>query len=252
MSDQPTNPRPHGRRVRGTVAFCQKDWFVTPRPFATCARELQAWVTEVLPEGQCVRFLEEAGTDHSTVRNNIVRKFWGDWVLQLDCDHTFPPDTLHRMLRVFDERKLDVLTGVYYARNEPHYPILYQWSEEREVFHHLATWPNDPFTMPGLGAGGGCMLIRRSVFDRLAAFAAQMPMARYASTWQNYAPFNRIPEIEMSEDLSFYYRCMLVGIKVWCHPGVQCGHLRMADVSGIDFARYSECMPKTPIQMVTN
>jgi len=227
------------RRVLGTVAFCQKDWIVTPRQSATCARELQAWTVATTPPGRVVRFLEVAGTDHAVVRNQIAEQFAGDWVLQLDCDHTYDPDILQRMLRVFEDRErgIDVLSGIYYQKKPPYMPVLFALNEQAELFQHLSDWPNRPFTTTGIGVGGGCLLVRRSVFERLA------------EEFPGEAPFDRIPALDMSEDLSFCHRCHRAGIPVWVHPGIEPGHLHTREVGAADFAPAKASLPQQRISM---
>jgi len=246
-------PRPLGRRVLGTVAFCQKDWFVTPRQHAKCARELHAWTAECMASaGKSVRFMEELGTDHSIVRNAIAAKFWGNWLLQLDCDHTFLPNILQRMLAVFQERKLDVLTGLYYQKKPPYLPVIYTWNDRTQLFEHMASWPGEVFRVDG--AGGGCLLVRRGVFGQLARLREIVaergsPSERPIPASAFGQPFDRIPEWEMSEDLSFFYRCYLAGIKVWAHPGVVCHHLTSQEIGPTHFAETSACLPKSEVKL---
>jgi len=147
-----------------------------------------------------------------------------------------------------------VLTGVYYGKHAPYLPVLYTWDDAKRMFSHMAAWPEEPFTGNGIAAGGGCMLVRRKVFDRLSHLreivAERGNPSKHALPESVFGkPFDRIPEFTMSEDLSFYFRCMLAGIKCWVHPGVTCGHLRVVPTTSVDFARSAEHHPTSRVQL---
>ena len=80
-------------------------------------------------------------------------------------------------------------------------------------------------------ATSGCLLIRRRVFERLGTAK----------------PFDRIGDI--SEDLSFFYRTREVGVQVWCHPGVMCGHITRDIVTARHFSRYADRIPGREIEL---
>ena len=49
-----------------------------------------------------------------------------DYILWLDSDMVFQPDTLERMMRVLDEHpEVDVLSGLYFRRGHPFTPVIF-------------------------------------------------------------------------------------------------------------------------------
>ena len=148
-----------------------------------------------------------------TARNELARgaiKMGADFVLWLDSDMVFEPDTLKRLLKDYEEKKGDIITGVYYRRVPPFTPVLY---DEFNVADEAVTWKetrdvkDDFFEVEGCGFG--CVL---------------MPTETLFDVYEKYGqPFD--PISGSGEDLSFCWRARQLGYKIVCYPSIQPGHV---------------------------
>ena len=148
-----------------------------------------------------------------TARNELARgaiKMGADFVLWLDSDMVFEPDTLKRLLKDYEEKKGDIITGVYYRRVPPFTPVLY---DEFNVTDEAVTWKetrdvkDDFFEVEGCGFG--CVL---------------MPTEALFDVYEKYGqPFDHISG--SGEDLSFCWRARQLGYKIVCDPSIQPGHV---------------------------
>ena len=85
-----------------------------------------------------------------TSRNALATRaieMGADYVLWLDSDMFFEPDTLERMLKRMQEKDIDFLTGVYYRRGEPYTPVLNDVlkmnSDEIPIWHDMTELPEE-------------------------------------------------------------------------------------------------------------
>ena len=160
-------------------------------------------------------------------RNVLASNMQGEFLFMSDSDHTFEPDLLVRLLAVFNQFKpggerIDVLTGLYRYVVPPHLPVLYHFDEDTQSHVHIAEVDMSQPVFPVDCAGAGVLLIRRCVFERIAAELREKP-------FDEYPPF--------SEDFSFFMRCRKVGIKAYCAPQIQSHHLRVTPVTDDDYMR---------------
>ena len=131
-----------------------------------------------------------------------------DYILWLDSDMTFPPNTLIKLLE--DRDKGDIITGVYYRRVKPYHPVLFdkleikddvcEWSDQLEIKDEL-------FEVGGCGFG--CVLTPTHVLVDV--------LSKYGNA---FAPIGGV-----GEDLSFCWRARECGYKIVCDPSIQCGHV---------------------------
>jgi len=159
-------------------------------------------------------------SDHAPARNGLVARFIGDWLVQMDTDHSFDPDIVARLVRTADLYEVDVLSAVYQMKQPPHVPVLFQWvgaEEGTKGLQPLASWPDDAKVLQIGSAGAGCLFVRRSVFDRLSE---QTPSR---GAFDKTHPF--------SEDHSFFLRCLNAGIDCYAAMDVHSSHLRIAPVT---------------------
>ena len=148
-----------------------------------------------------------------TARNELARgaiKMGADFVLWLDSDMVFERDTLKKLLKDYEEKKGDIITGVYYRRVPPFTPVLY---DEFNVTDEAVTWKetrdvkDDFFEVEGCGFG--CVL---------------MPTEALFDVYEKYGqPFD--PISGSGEDLSFCWRARQLGYKIVCDPSIQPGHV---------------------------
>lgn len=212
-----------GKRPSGTIAYLSGA--MQFESFGWAFTQLMLLSNEYAPAGYYVH------SDHSTTsgqinaRNQLVTRMQGDWLLQLDSDHDFEPDLLIRMLYLFETQHLDVLVGFYSYKEAPYNPVLFQHVETPEggEFRGIVDWGDDQpgrrkediRLLPINAAGAGCLLVRRSVFDRITTETGKMPFSQPEGYRNNYDDFN------------FFEHCRRLGIQCWCAPQIEAQHLRI-------------------------
>lgn len=182
-----------------------------------------------------------------TSRNDLGRKAIEDeydYVMWFDSDMVFRQDTLLRMLQVMDDNNIDFLTGLYFRRQPPFTPTIFdqldvegEWEytvdeETGEETKHFTTsgtvtHHNIDKVPDGLckiaGCGFGCVLVKTDVlFDVQAAFGTM---------------FN--PFLGIGEDLAFCWRARHLGYDIWLDPSIECGHVGYSVINRSFFNAYS-------------
>lgn len=173
-----------------------------------------------------------SGQPVDKARNLIAKKFLDmncPWLFYLDTDvvlgrlqivegrEEIVPDrtALMRMLK----RNLPILTGIYYRRSDPPVPGIYKYFPDMKPapgHKPIMQYPLDKL-FPIDAAGAGCLLIHRSVFDKVP---------------RPWFLFGDVDANEFSEDFYFMHKAdRLAGIKTICDPTVQCFHLLLLKVS---------------------
>jgi hypothetical protein len=152
---------------------------------------------------------------HDYARTQLVQRMKGDWLLMLDTDTSFEADFAARLVATMCRFNLDVVTGIYSFKRPPHSPVLYMLNSETGMHEPVRSWtPTDPAkesdVFPIDAAGGGCLLVRRRVFDRIRTELKEEPFARDNSK---------------GEDMSFFRRLKKLGIQPYCAWKVEMAHL---------------------------
>lgn len=206
----------------GTVSYMAGVWAV-PEPFCRSWGRMVQYNNEYLcSTGEYVDQIFADSSYHATARNYLAASFMGDWIWMTDTDHTFDPDIVCRMVGVMNAFNIDVLTGVYRYKNFPHLPTIYWFNEDRKGFSVIAELdPTAPVQQVDC-AGGGCLLVKRSVFQRIATELKEQP-------------FDILPP--WSEDFSFFYRCRRLGIPVYAAPRIESRHLIYREITKDDYVR---------------
>ena len=143
-----------------------------------------------------------------------------DYVLWLDSDMIFPPNTLERMLKVLEEHEeVDILSGLYFRRGQPFTPVLFSKleinAEGKLEFEDLKDIPEGLFEVAGCGFGGVLMKT-----DCLLDIAAK----EGGGVW--FTPF-----IDAGEDCAFCVRARQNGYRIFCDPSIEFGHMGYAAVT---------------------
>lgn len=132
-----------------------------------------------------------------------------DYVLWLDSDMTFVPDTLDMMLDTLKTNNYEILTGMYFRRRPPFTPTLFE--ELRilptgTVTKEFDEIPDEIFEVAGCGFG--CVLMSRNVLWNV-----------FCQNGNMFSPINGV-----GEDLSFCWRARRCGHKIYCDPTIALGH----------------------------
>lgn len=187
------------------------------------------------------------GTDGlPEARNRAVKEFLvekqAEWLFWIDTDMGFPADAVDRLLEVADPVGRPVVGGLCFAWREETAdgsggwrckasPTVFDWlhlEDERQMgFAVRWDYPTDTVTRVG-GTGSACILIHRSVFERIEA--------RYGQVWYDRVPNTTTGQV-LSEDLAMCLRAGTLDIPVWVHTGVKTTHAKQMWLSETDYRR---------------
>jgi hypothetical protein len=147
---------------------------------------------------------------HDFGRNDLTTRMLGDWIVMLDTDIAFEPDLVARLVTTANKYRLDVLTGMYVYKSPPHYPVLYVHNHETKRDERVADWDRNSEVFQIDSAGGGCLFVRRNVFERITAELCVNAFERIGVK---------------GEDHSFFARLQELKIKAWCAWKIEVQHL---------------------------
>jgi hypothetical protein len=207
-----------GNKAIGTVAYLG-GLMSLPEKFCWSWGQMIQYNTEYLCNpGSYVHYDRATASFHSFARNELAKNFLGDWLLMFDTDHSFEPDIVARMLHRMNTCDLQVLVGVYVYKNPPYSPVLYQYNDKDEIMP-LAKWDESVDVFQIGSSGGGCLMVKREVFNRIERELKCMPF-----------------DIEhpYGEDHSFFRRLKKLGIEAFCCPKIEAKHLAIKELSWQD------------------
>jgi hypothetical protein len=126
-----------------------------------------------------------------------------DWILYVDDDQIFEPDTLLRLLA--DNKP--VVSGNYCAKHFPFPSHVYWQNEQGDVV------PRNVLSESGLlsvgSVGAGCLLVRREVIEKMEC------------PWWTLGQMHKD---KWGDDVDFCRRVHKAGFEVWIDLDVQVGH----------------------------
>ena len=168
-------------------------------------------------------------------RNEVVQQFLDsskcEWLLFVDSDMGFAPDSLSRLVEAADKRERPVVGGLCFAVRrtgtdpETHAerfqcsPTVYRWREfeDRVGFEVVEDYERDAMVSAS-ATGAAFVLIHRSALVKIRD--------AYGDRW-----FDRIPHEKplphgtlFSEDMSFCIRVAGVDLPLFVHTGVKTCH----------------------------
>lgn len=183
-------------------------------------------------------------------RNKTAEAFLerpSEWLLIVDSDMGFEPDTLERLLEVADPVTRPIVGALCFAQKEtgrdglsgfrcaPRVTILdYVETADGGNFAGRSTYPVNTVVQCA-ATGSACILIHRTVLETVAE--------RYGPIW-----YDRIPSPAgglFGEDVSFCVRAVLCGFSVHVNTAVKTSHLKNLWLSEADFWRALDVPPAT-------
>lgn len=188
-------------------------------------------------------------------RNNAVEQFLADkdadWLFWIDTDMGFAPDTVDRLLEVADPVTRPIVGGLCFAQKQLDsdgmggwhtavIPTIYDWTSIPETgetgFLSRRDYPVNSLVQCA-GTGAACILIHRSVFERMGE--------QSRGKWYDRVPNPTANGRLLGEDLSFCLRAGSLGIPVYVHTGVRTTHFKPDWIGEEDFWRSQVPAPAT-------
>lgn len=209
------------KQILGTVAYLGGLPSVLEE-FCWAWGQLVQYNTEYLCiDGQIIDYQRSTVSYHSYARNKLADECRGDWLVMVDTDHQFEPDTVARLLMLAMTHKVDAITAVYVNKFKPHPPVLYMFNKFTKLFEPIAKWDGNGANLIKIdSAGAGTLFVRKSLFQRVKdEFKCQ--------------PFDPIDKY--GEDHSFFYRLMKLKIGFYVAPMIESNHLAIQPLSMADF-----------------
>ena len=172
------------------------------------------------PEGS--RLQQVASASITENLNSIIRDLRpeDEWVWMQSDDHTFPADTLVRMLKIMDDHpEVDVLVPLVLKRNPPWIPVLYHALDTVDSTGHPLYQTMNQHEIPDTGvfpvdaAGSAGMLVRRHVLDTLG------------DPWFYNTVDASGRQVVVNEDVTFCQRVRHHGFGLYATADVQMGHI---------------------------
>ena len=207
-------------KIIGTVAYLGGVPAV-PEPFTYALTRAYAFAEEsVCAEGQHLHLDRSKISLHDHARNRLVQQFRGDFLLMLDVDMSFEADFIARLISTMERTGAEVLTGIYHYRQPPHWPVLYMFNPTKQRHEVVVEWDRSSEVFRIDSAGAGCLIVRRSVFDRIREELREDPFARTGAA---------------GEDHSFFARLRKLGIPAYCAWQIEAQHLEYVGIGSNDF-----------------
>jgi hypothetical protein len=182
-------------------------------------------------------------------RNKAVAIFLhekqAEWLFWLDTDMGFAADTLDRLLAVADPVERPIVGGLCFSQREhtsdnmggwrcTATPTVFNWAhvtgeagDEQMGFAVRWEYP-DNTAIRVAGTGSACILIHRSVFERIEE--------KFGPIWYDRVPNPSTGQV-VSEDLAFCMRAGALDIPVHVHTGVKTTHQKALWLAEDDYLR---------------
>jgi len=180
------------------------------------------------------RLCTQAGANLSGPRNGLIRKFLAygkaDWLWLVDSDMVFRPDTVERLLEHADPVTAPIVGGLCFgfddkANVQPTLFGLVGDEDSPQVIRYHEWPPDSMFEVAATGAA--CLLIHKSALERIRD--VQLPRRNGRPGYNDAFPWFQETEHDgnpVSEDITFCWRAIQTGCRVWVNTAVQIGHIK--------------------------
>lgn len=165
----------------------------------------------------------------SRQRNELVSAFLrlssAEWLLMLDTDHRFTPIDFDNLCASVHDVSAPVVSGLYFGSfpsgglYPTAVPIAFSLDPNGVDYHALSAWTPGKM-IPVDAVGGGCLLIHRSVLEKIRDNAAD-DVKDWC--WFMDGPANGR---WYSEDMVFCQRVRDAGFPIYVNPDVTLPHLK--------------------------
>lgn len=166
-----------------------------------------------------------------------------NWLLMIDADMSFEPDTLSRMMQFAKFPDVAVLGaythGGYPGRGSRIFPTIYHLDSDEQGLK-TKTWqgpvPRNALFKVG-GTGAAFLLMHRQVLaDMLVAFGQRRDGTSHAYPW--FEETSTSGSRGYGEDITFCHRAMALGYPVWVTSSVEIAHVKPYPMTSEDYHSY--------------
>lgn len=156
-----------------------------------------------------------------------------DWMFMVDADMAFPPDLVDRLLDHADRDDTPILGALCFvvSRTGKIEPTLKVTDPDNGGLRCIWDYPEDALVSVD-ATGGACLLVHRSVFERLH---------EDYGNGKNAYPFFADAQhggYEFGEDVTFCLRARKAGFPVKVHTGIEAGHIKPYVYTSADYKAY--------------
>ncbi len=194
----------------------------------------------------------------SRLRNQVVATFLekttDDWLLQIDTDEILSVEHFKKLIAAADKDERPIVSGIVHAAwdtdnlyPEP-VPCVFKVGDDQTGLHAMHEYPEDSIVEID-AAGTGCILIHRSVFEKMKE---NQDKVNEGDMWCFYRDMP-VHQSWVGEDILFSLRVKALGIKMYCHTGVQLPHKRsywLKQEHHKDYGRYVEARHQSAQQTI--
>lgn len=179
-------------------------------------------------------------------RNNVVRLFMqrqDKYLLFLDTDHKFSPETIYALIDEADRNDRAVLSALYFGfvADGALRPVWFVPPEGNEGGVATIGRFQTNRVIPLDACGMGCCLIRRDVFE---AFLTVPEWRDDYWPWFGRDVYTHGgKQYRYGEDICFCVRAKKLGFQTWGHSGLIIEHIKR---QGLDFEMFRARLEKDP------
>ena len=187
-------------------------------------------------------------------RNQAVRHFLddgkADWLFWVDTDMGFAPDIVDRLLEAADPEARPVVGALAFTQTEKTddgmggwrchaTPAVFDWAKlDTGELGFAVRWDYPPNTLIRVGGtGSACILVHRSVFERVEA--------AHGRVWYDRVPNTTTGQL-LGEDLSFCLRAGALKIPLHVHTGVRTTHFKATWLGDLDYQQQRAALLAPP------
>lgn len=148
-----------------------------------------------------------------------------EYVLWLDSDMSFAPDTFQKLYDTLIETNADIVSGLYFRRVPPYTPVIFKKLSidgDGLKWENYNDYPGETFEVEGIGFG--CVLMKTETLLSVAL--------KYNNMFS--------PLANVGEDLSFCWRARQCGFNIVCNPKIKLGHVGHYTVTEDMYKVYKE------------
>jgi hypothetical protein len=210
-------------RARDKIAL---GWIDPGQVDGMFAMSMMSIYAERLPKIGAVLRVEGSGL-LSRMRNELVTRFLDttdcQWLLMIDSDEQLSTAGFDKLVGSVHDKDRPIMAGLYFGAwpGEPYpqpVPLIYQLIPDTTRFTPIYDYPDDA-VIPVDGAGTGCLLVHRGVFEKIREGATEHEGTDWC--WFHDMP---VRGDWFAEDLFFCRRAASLGFPIHANTGVILPH----------------------------